>query len=287
MSRIAFLGLGAMGSRMAARLVAAGHELTVWNRSPQAAEPFRLAGAAVAGTPRDAVAHAEIVISMVFDDAASRAIWLDRPSGALWGLDSGALAIESSTLTPAWLLELDTQLAARGVALIDAPVAGSRMQAEAGQLVFMAGGATEMIERARPALVPLGAALHHAGPLGSGAWLKLAVNALFAAQVASMAELLAILDAAGVDSGRALAALKTMPVTSMAASGAGALMLARNYAPQAPVDLIVKDLGYALRSAEGVGTALPVANAVAQRFLAASAAGFGHENLVAVAKLHG
>jgi 3-hydroxyisobutyrate dehydrogenase len=286
MTRITFLGLGAMGSRMAARLVAAGHAVTVWNRSPQAAEALRAQGATVATTPREAAEGAEIVISMVFDDGASRAVWLDERTGALGGLAATALAIESSTLTPAWLQELDSALAARGIAFIDAPVAGSRPQADAGQLIFMAGGEAATIERARPVLLQMGGALHHVGAVGSGAWLKLVVNALFGTQVAAMAEQLALLRAAGVDAERALAALKAMPVTSAAAGGAATLMLARNFAPQAPVDLIAKDLAYTLRSAEQAGTALPVTAAVAERFLAASAAGHGHENLVAVAKLH-
>lgn len=286
MTRITVLGLGAMGSRIATRLLASGHAVTVWNRSPQATAPLRALGALVAGTPIQAVESADIVISMVFDDAASRAVWLDEPTGALAGLAPNALAIESSTLTPAWLHELGAEMKARNLAFVDAPVAGSRPQADAGQLIFMAGGEAAAIERARPILLQLGGALHHVGPLGSGAWLKLVVNAMFATQVAAMAEQLALLRAAGVDAERALGALKAMPVLSAAAGGAATLMLARNYTPQAPVDLISKDLTYALSSAERVGTVLPVTTAVAQRFMAASVAGFGQENLVAVMKLH-
>jgi 3-hydroxyisobutyrate dehydrogenase len=286
MTQITFLGLGAMGSRMAARLVAAGHAVTVWNRSPQAAEALRALGATVAATPRGAAQGAEIVISMVFDDGASRAVWLDERTGAIGGLSPTALAIESSTLTPAWLQELGAAMKTRGLAFLDAPVAGTRPQADAGQLIFMAGGDAAAVERARPVLLQMGGALHHLGPVGSGAWLKLVVNALFGTQVAAMAEQLALLRAADVEVECALAALKAMPVTSAAAGGAASLMLARNFAPQAPVDLIAKDLDYALRSAEQAGAALPVTAAVAGRFHAASAAGYGHENLVAVAKLH-
>ncbi|MCV0440918.1 MAG: NAD(P)-dependent oxidoreductase [Hydrogenophaga sp.] len=287
MSRITVLGLGAMGSRMAIRLLGAGHAVTVWNRSPQATVPLRTLGALIAETPIQAVESAELVISMVFDDTASRSVWLDEQTGALAGLAPTALAIESSTLTPGWLQELGAAMKVRNIAFVDAPVAGSRPQADAGQLIFMAGGETAAVERVRSILLQLGGALHHVGPLGSGAWLKLVVNALFATQVAAMAEQLALLRAAGVDAERALGALKAMPVLSAAAGGAATLMLARNYTPQAPVDLITKDLTYALNSAEHVGTALPVTEAVAQRFMAAAVAGFGPENLVAVMKLHG
>jgi 3-hydroxyisobutyrate dehydrogenase len=283
MTRITFLGLGAMGQRMAARLVAAGHTVTVWNRSAQAAQALHEQGATVAATPREAAEGADMVVSMVFDDAASRRVWLDDTDGALRGMNSSALAVESSTLTPAWIGELCTALAARGIAFVDAPVAGSRPQADAGQLIFMAGGDAALVERAKPVLLAMGGALHHVGPVGSGAWLKLAVNALFGTQVAAMAELIALLRGAGVDAERALTALKAMPVTSPAAAGAAASMLAGAFAPQAPVDLIAKDLGYALASA---ARPLPLTQAVAARFAAAHDAGFGGENLTAVAKLY-
>lgn len=286
MTRIAFLGLGAMGGRMAARLLGAGHELTVWNRSAAAAAPLLAAGARQAASPRAAADGAEVVWSMVYDDAASRTIWLDPASGALAAMPRDALAIESSTLTPRWLHELAGVSLERGIAFVDAPVAGSRPQAEAGQLVFMAGGDAAAVARARPLFGVLGGAVHHVGAGGAGAWLKLAVNALFAAQVAAVGEQLAVLRRAGIDPQRALEALRAMPVLSPAAAGAGALMLAGNYAPQAPVDLIAKDLGYAIAEARRVGGAIPLAEAVKERFIAAQTAGLGGENVVAVAKLY-
>lgn len=283
--RITLLGLGAMGQRTARRLIDAGHRVTVWNRSPTLMMALQATGVLPASSPREAVEGAQVVISMVFDDCASRSIWLDTESGAAQGLASGALAIECSTLTPAWIGELGTALAERGVDFVDAPLAGSRPQAEAGQLIFMAGGDAAVVERARPVLMSMGAAVHHVGPTGSGAWLKLVVNSLFAAQVAAMAEQLALLRTAGIDTERALAALKAMPVVSPAASGAATLMLARNFAPQFPVDLVTKDLHYARRSAEHAHAAMPLTAAVAQQFRTAQPAGHGGENIVAVARL--
>jgi 3-hydroxyisobutyrate dehydrogenase-like beta-hydroxyacid dehydrogenase len=283
MTHLTVLGLGAMGQRMARRLIDTGHTVTVWNRSPQAAEALRALGATVAATPREAVEGSDVALSMVYDDAASRAVWLHDRDGALHGLHASAIAIESSTLTPAWLGELGQTMAARGIAFIDAPVAGSRPQAEAGQLIVMAGGDAAVVERAKPLLLAFASAVHHVGPAGSGAWLKLAVNALFGTQVAAVAEQLALLRGAGVDVERALAALKAMPVASPAAAGGATLMLARNFAPQAPVDLIAKDIGYALASAT---QSLPLTAAVAARFAAAQRAGLGAENVVSVAKLY-
>jgi 3-hydroxyisobutyrate dehydrogenase len=283
--RIAFLGLGAMGQRMVRRLHAAGHTLTVWNRSAEAALSLQqaLPTLKVAATPREAAAGADVVISMVYDDTASRAVWLDAADGALAAMAPGALAIESSTLSPAWMGELARAAAARGAALVDAPVAGSRPQAEAGQLIFMAGGEPADVARARPVLAALGSQLHHVGPVGSGAWLKLAVNTLFGAQVVAVAEQLALLRGAGLDTTQALAALKTMPVLSAAAGGAAGLMLAQDWRPQAPVDLIAKDIGYAVAAS---AQPMPVASATLAQLQTARAAGYGGENLVAVAKLY-
>jgi 3-hydroxyisobutyrate dehydrogenase len=286
MSRISFLGLGAMGRRMARRLVDAGHDVTVWNRSSAPLAALQSAGARVASTPREAVEGAEFVIAMVLDDTASGQVWLDPAGGAAAALQPGAIALESSTLTPAWVQALGTALAARGVALVDAPVVGSRPQAESGQLIHLVGGDAAPVAAVRPLLGALGAAVHHVGPAGAGAWLKLAVNALFATQVVAVAEQLALLRRAGLDVDRLWETLRTLPVVSSAAVAAGTLMLAGEDRPQAPVDLIAKDLAYALQSATGPGAALPLTAAVKERFDTAASRGFGAANLVAVAHLY-
>lgn len=285
MTRIAFLGLGAMGSRMAARLLAAGHALTVWNRSAPAAEALRTLGAAVAESPRAAVAGAEVVFAMLFDDAASRSAWLDAEQGAAAGLAPGTLAVETSTLSPAWVATLSAELAQRAVRFVDAPVAGSRPQADAGQVIFLAGGAAADVEALRPLLAALGTAVHHVGTGGAGATLKLAANALFATQVTAVAELLRFVERAGLDAPRALEALRSLPITSPAAAGIAALTLARDFRPQAPVALLAKDLGYVLEAARAAGAALPTTEAVEAQFSRAARAGLGGENLNAVARL--
>jgi 3-hydroxyisobutyrate dehydrogenase len=286
MTMIALLGLGAMGQRIARRLLNAGHTVTVWNRSPAAASALVQAGARLATTPRQAAAGAEVVWSMLYDDAASRHVWLDDVDGAAGALQAGAIAVESSTLSVAMVTELAAAVAATGAAFVDAPMAGSRPQADAGQLIFMTGGEPDVVERLRPMLAVVGSAVHHLGPAGSGAWLKLVVNALFATQMAAMAEQLSLLRKAGLDLPRALDALRAMPVTSAAAAGAASLMLARNFSPQAPVDLIAKDLDCALRSGHAQGAALPLTVAVQARLQAAQAAGFGQQNVVALAQLY-
>jgi 3-hydroxyisobutyrate dehydrogenase-like beta-hydroxyacid dehydrogenase len=281
--KIAFLGLGAMGSRMAARLLAAGHDLAVWNRSPDAALPLVAGGARHAATPRDAAAGAAIVFSMVTDDAAAQGVWLAPATGAADGLAPGAIAIECSTVTPGWVQELAAALAQRGASLLDAPVAGSRPQAEAGELVFMAGGEAAVLDAARPALAPLGARVLHVGRVGQGAVLKLAVNALFAAQLAAVAELLGYLGANGFATEEAAALLGGMPVVAPPLAGAARLMATRSTATLFTIDLLEKDLGYLLAS----GAELPGATATRALFRRAQQAGLGGGNVSGLAALFG
>jgi 3-hydroxyisobutyrate dehydrogenase len=268
---ITFLGQGAMGVRMADRLEAAGHTVTRWNRT------------GAGQTPRAAVAEANIVIAMLRDDAASRSVWLDPDSGALAGLRSDALAIDSSTLTVAYVRDLAAAAAAQGRAFIDAPVLGSRPQAEAGQLVHLVGGAEPDVARAAPVLAALGAKQLHVGPVGQGAALKLIANTLFGIQVAAMAELLGRMPALSLDPATALSLLAETPLLSAAAQGAAGLMLAGKDAPMFPVELVAKDFGYAIGESAG---AMPIASAAASVFASAIAQGLGDLNLTAVRQLY-
>ncbi len=285
MHRVAILGLGAMGSRMARKLLDAGHQVAVYNRSPERARALEAEGATVAATPRQAAERSEMVISMVTDDDASRAIWLEESTGAIHGLGEGTIAIESSTLTLAWVRRLAEALGSRGTDFLDAPVAGSRPQAEAGQLVYLVGGAPSAFERAKPLLEVMGAAIHHVGPLGQGMVLKLAVNSLFSLQVAAMAELLGLVRKAGIDENRAVEVLGQMPVTSPAAKGAAALIAARDFAPMFPIDLVEKDLRYLLESARSVEAEVPATAAVRELYARAINEGYGDNNIAGIARL--
>ncbi len=163
---------------LASNLLKAGHTVTVWNRTPAATEALVASGARKASSPKDAAEGAEFVFAIVRDDDASRSVWLDPDHGALAGMSPGAVAIESSTLTPEWVRELGEQLSAKGVALLDAPVSGSRPQAEAGELVYLVGGDGKALSAAEPLLKVLGSSIQHVGPIGTGAIAKLATNTL-------------------------------------------------------------------------------------------------------------
>lgn len=281
MTRIAFLGLGAMGSRMAANLIKGGHEVTVWNRSSERVKPLADLGAATAGSPR-AAAAADIVIAMVRDDEASRRVWLASDTGAAEGMAAGAVAVECSTLSVGWVRELGAHLASRRIAFSDAPLAGSRPQAEAGQLIFFVGGPEATVRRIMPVLTAMGSTVHAVGGVGAGVAVKLAVNALFGIQVAAMAEVIGLLKANGVDPARAIETIGATPVASEAAKGAAASMLVGSFAPMFPVELVEKDFGYI----EAAAPAMPVSKATRQVMKNAIATGLGGDNLTGVVRLY-
>src|SRR5262245_35002050 len=198
MTSVAVLGLGTMGGGMARRLVATGFRVAVWNRTPEKAEPFAVLGARVAESPEAAAATADVVISMVADDAASLGVWCGA-HGALSRIRRETLLIESSTVSPPWVVELAGRAKAHGCAFIDAPVTGSRVQAASGDLLFVAGGDAATVERARPLLAALGSrGVVHAGPVGSGARLKLINNFVCGVQAAALAEAIVLMERGGL-----------------------------------------------------------------------------------------
>jgi 3-hydroxyisobutyrate dehydrogenase len=268
---ITILGQGAMGSRMADRLETAGFPVTRWNRT----------GASL--SPRQAVSDADIVIAMLRDDIASRQVWLDSRHGAVAGLRPGALAIESSTLSVDWVRGLAAAMAAAGHDFLDAPVLGSRPQAEAGQLVHLIGGEAALIDQARPVLAAIGNRQLHAGPAGSGAALKLVANALFGVQVAAVAELLARMGELGLDTSSAVSLLAETPVLGAAAKAAAGLMLAGRHDAMFPVDLVTKDFAYLVQDRPD---AVPLSSATLAVFHRAQAAGLGAKHLTAVSTLY-
>jgi 3-hydroxyisobutyrate dehydrogenase-like beta-hydroxyacid dehydrogenase len=285
MANISILGLGAMGSRMTANLLKAGHAVTVWNRDPEKAAPLVVSGAKRASSPRAAGAGADVVIAVVRDNTASRAVWLDPSTGAFAGMARGAMAIESSTLTVNWVRELGAAAAKLGIDFLDAPVAGSRPQAETRQLIYFVGGEASAIARAVPLLKAMGGAVHHAGAVGSGTGVKLMVNALFGIQLAAMGELIGLAKKIGLDAAKAVEILGTTPVCSPAAKLAAGAMLAGNFAPMFPIELVEKDFGYVVDDASRTGAKVPVSSVTRSVFGDAKSHGFGEDNITGVMKL--
>lgn len=286
MKNISILGTGAMGSRIAMNLLEAGYHVTAWNRTAARAENLRQLGAALAPTPAEAASEADVVLSLLSDDSAARAVWLDPQQGACAGLRAEACAIESSSTTPAWSRELRAAVNDRGASYLEAPVVGSRPQAEARQLIHLVGGDPGVLEQLRPLLGTSAAAIHHVGAVGSAMSAKLAVNLLFASQVAVLAETLGVLAQAGIDDRSALALLAELPTTSPALKGIGTLIAARDYAPLFPIDLVVKDLDYYRQTAQRGGVESPLARSVRDVYAGARNSGLGGDNIAGIARLY-
>jgi 3-hydroxyisobutyrate dehydrogenase len=284
--KVAILGAGAMGSRFAHNLLNAKYQVAIYNRTANKVKSLLNRGAIYAATPAEAAEDADIVISMVTDDEVSRKIWLDAESGALLGLGKGAIAVESSTLTLAWTQELATRIAQQNSTFLDAPVVGSRPQAEAGKLICLAGGDAEALAQAQPVLLAAGAAtVHHIGAVGQGMAMKLAVNALFGVQVAALAEIIGMLSKCGITAKKAMECLGELPVISPVAKGAGNLIVANNHAPMFPISLVEKDFRYVDQMAQAANASMPTSVAAHQVYEEAIAQGYSQENLTGIIQL--
>jgi 3-hydroxyisobutyrate dehydrogenase len=271
---VALLGLGTMGAGMADQLLLGGLSLTVWNRTREWAEVFADRGATVAASPRAAAAATEIVISMVADDQASRAVWYGE-NGALGGAKPGSILIEASTLSPVWIRELASAAAEHKSDFLDAPVTGSKEQAATGELLFMVGGDRAVFERAFPVLKVMSKAVVHLGPTGSGSLMKLINNFVCGVQAATLAEAFAFIEKSGLDREQALQILTGGAPGSPLVKAVSARMSARDYTVNFMLDLMCKDLSYASAEATRQGLNLSMASVARELFNKASTLGFG------------
>ncbi len=262
MNKITVLGLGAMGSRMATNLSAAGHDVTVWNRTQSVAAALAAEkGLSVAETPRSAVKGADVVVSMLSDDDAVLAVWHDPESGALAAVEKGAVIIESSTLTPATIQTLAGAALDSNVRFVEAPVVGSRPQADAGALFYLLSGEAEAVDAARPIIDVNAGNSKYVGEIGNAATMKLAINGLFAAQVAAFAEIAGFIEQSSLDTDEAMETLAALPITSPGLKRVLGLIQERNYSPNFPVHLVEKDLGYLTETAQDLKARVPIAEA--------------------------
>ena len=283
MRNITLLGLGTMGSGMAANWLAKGFKLTIWNRTRAKAAGLGAQGAAIADTPREAAADADFIVAMVADDHASREVWLgDR--GALAGAKRGAIAIETSTLTPVWARGLAAIAHSQGCGFLDAPVGGSRQAAAAGQLTFFVGGEAATLEKARAALAAVGGKVNHLGAAGAGATWKLINNLLIAAQTAALAEALRLAEKAGFDPAQTAALILAGAAASPIVQMKLPRMIARSYEEtDFALYLMHKDARYGVALAEQLGVPHDMIGGAAAAFARAEAKGLGAKDFAAVA----
>jgi 3-hydroxyisobutyrate dehydrogenase len=281
MRSIAVLGLGTMGSGMARRLLGGGFAVTVYNRTASRADALKEAGAKVAQTPREAAVGADVVIAMLADDVASRSAWLGE-NGALAGARPGAVLVESSTLSVGWVKELAAAAEALGCHLLDAPVTGSKPQAANGELLFLVGGDAPVLDSVRDVLAPMCRGMLHLGQTGSGAVMKLVNNFLCGVQAASLAEAMAMIERSGLDRAQALEMLSNGAPGSPLLRTLSARMAAQDYKTNFAVDLMAKDLAYAIEEARRHGITPETAAAALSEFRRASAEGHGGNDMSSV-----
>lgn len=259
MAAVAFLGTGNMGAGMAGRLLAAGHALAVYNRTAARTDALAKAGARVCRTPRQAADGADSVFAMVGDDEASAAVWLGDDGALAAARKGAAFAVECSTLSHDWVLELAAKARARGWRYVDCPVTGIPINAAAGELTLLVGADEGDLRAARPLLEPLSKEIIHFGPVGAGTAYKLMVNLMGAVQIAGVAEGLLIAEKAGLDADKVAYAL--------ARGAAASPQVMRNVRRMVGADhdrnvtfsgrLRLKDVLYGLRLAEKLGQQTP------------------------------
>jgi 3-hydroxyisobutyrate dehydrogenase len=269
-----------MGSGMARQLAAKGFPLTVFNRNAEKSKPFT-ADARVAGSPREAASSADVIVSMVADDNASRSMWLGD-GGALAAVARGAVCIECSTLSVDWVRELAQKVAAVGCGFLDAPVTGSKAQAAAGELNFIVGGEAATLEKARPVLEAMSKTILHVGPTGSGALLKLINNFVCGVEIAALAEAMAMIERAGLNREKAMEVIANGAPGSPLVKAVSGRMTKPDYTPNFMLRLMAKDLKYAMAEGDKLSVELVTAAAALEEFQRGIAGGHGDQDIAAV-----
>ncbi|MEU2402043.1 NAD(P)-dependent oxidoreductase [Streptomyces pseudogriseolus] len=273
---LAFIGLGNMGGGMARRLLDTGHRLTVHNRTASKAAPLAAAGARLADAPERAAAGHQLVLLSLADEKAVEEVLFGRVAPVL---RPGTVVVDTSTVSPGYAREAAERLAAQGLRRVEACVVGNPLQARKGELrVYVAGNPADLYE-ARPVLEAIGSDVVHVGAPGTAASLKLILNLLLGAQVASLSEAVAFGTAAGLDREQLINVVSASGFSSMVMRFRADLMLKQSYEPAFfRSALMEKDIRLAVEAAAGAGTAMPVLDLVRERFAAVVAAGDGDKD---------
>lgn len=290
MMRLGLVGTGLMGSAMVRRLLACGHEVTIWNREPEVTPPLQALGASAAPTPRAVAEAVEVTLLCVLDAAAVRDC-VFGPAGVAAAQRTGppGLLVDLSTISPDSTRDFAARLhQATGTGWVDAPMSGGPAAAEAGRLTVMAGGSAENLARATPALQALAANITHMGEVGAGQVTKLVNQALVGAGFVLLAEALAMAEAAGIDAGRLPACLAGGFADSTLLAQVFPAMHARQFEPKLGyARQLDKDMRAVQDFAEALGLKLPVVAQAVGQFAAFVAAGYGMEDSRAIGRLYG
>ena len=284
MTSVAVLGTGIMGAGMARSLLREGHDVTVWNRSPEKAKPLAEDGATVADTAADAVSGAEVVVTMLFDIEPVLAVMADVaeswPAGAVW-VQSSTVGVEGARRVEAFARE-------RGIDVLDAPVLGTKAPAENGKLVWLVSGPSSLRDRVAGPFDAMGTRTQWVSEtLGDASKLKLAVNAWIGTMVNGVAQSVALARGLGLDGQQFLDAVEGQAVDSPYLQLKGKAMLSGDFTPSFELDGVIKDISLIRDAMTEAGTATTLADAVANRLAVASSAGHGEEDMAAVVFAYG
>jgi 3-hydroxyisobutyrate dehydrogenase-like beta-hydroxyacid dehydrogenase len=278
---LGFVGLGAMGGRMAKRLLAAGHALVGYNRTASKARWLVDAGLRLASSPKEVGTAAEVIFIMVTDPAALEAV-SEGPDGLLAGLRPNAVIIDMSTVSPQASRALAAKVTGRRAAMLAAPVSGSPITLDAGQLSFMVGGDSAVLDRVRPYLSAIGPTITHVGEVGLASAMKIATNLGLAVQMLAFSEAVALAEKAGIARERAVEALLRSVIASPMVRYRGPFVLQMPREALFDVPMMQKDLGLALEMGRTLGVPLPTTGVTQEMLTAARGLGVGHFDFAVV-----
>ena len=278
---ISYLGLGTMGSGMAANLLKAGYNLTVWNRRAEKCGLFRKKGARIADTPSDAVRDAELVMYSLSNDQAVEEV-VFGPKGILSGIREGQVVIDMSTVLPATSLREQQAFAKRGVDFLDVPVFGSKQESADAKLWIMAAGNKAIFEKVKPVLEHLGQTIHYFGKNGNAVAMKLVGNLIVALELEALSEGLVLAQKAGLDLSTVMEVVKVADFRSPLLVSNGQNILKRNFSPSFALKLMLKDADLIKKFADSLESPIPALRIVEKNLESAVALGFGEENASAI-----
>ncbi len=283
MPKFGFLGLGIMGSAMAANLVKGGFDVTVWNRSEQKCAPLVALGARQATSPREVVASCEVTFAMLADPRAAEAVCFG-PEGVLGGIGAGKGYVDMSTVDAGTAQKIGAAVRERGGRFLEAPVSGTKKPAEDGTLIILAAGERTLFDEVRPALDKMGKMVLHLGEVGGGARMKLVVNMIMGGMMTAFCEGLALGEKGGLQPDRILEVLEAGAMANPMFKIKGGMMLQGDYATAFPLKHMQKDLRLALLLGDELAQPLYTAGAANETFKRARAQGCADEDFSAVYK---
>jgi 3-hydroxyisobutyrate dehydrogenase-like beta-hydroxyacid dehydrogenase len=282
--KVGFMGLGIMGSAMAANILKGGYPLAVYNRTPDKAGPLADLGAAVAPSPQALAAGADVIIAMVTGpEALYELLW--GPRGAAEALGPDQVFINMSSVSPGFTKEIAVQVAAAGAAFIDAPVSGTKKPAEEGSLVILAGGKPERIKELEPLLLTMGKKVIYCGRVGQGSMMKMFINLLLGVMMEGFAEALNFGRMGGLDFDAMLETVASGAMNAPMFQVKAANLREKNYPPAFPLKHLAKDCKFVVDTAFELGASVPAAHTLLHLYRAGWALGWGDEDISAIARV--